>query len=87
MAFSANVNWPQGLLNQVLNIFFVSHHQNARLESHYYGAYNRLFNYAVVEALKAHSPSFLRLRVRYSLLILIGDSCGLFVLAEGLPNA
>ena len=45
MPFSTDANWPQGLLN----IFNVSRNQNAPLESRYYGPYDRLFNYAVVE--------------------------------------
>jgi hypothetical protein len=45
MPFSTDVNWPQGLLD----IFNVSRNQNAQLESRYYGPYDRLFNYAVIE--------------------------------------
>ena len=45
MPFSTDANWPQGLLN----IFNVSRNQNVPLESRYYGPYDRLFNYAVVE--------------------------------------
>lgn len=45
MPFSTDANWPQGLLN----IFNVSRNQNAPLESRYYGPYDRLFNYAVIE--------------------------------------
>lgn len=45
MPFSTDANWPQGLLN----IFDVSRNQNAVLEFRYYGPYDRLFNYAVVE--------------------------------------
>jgi len=45
MPFSADANWPQGLLN----IFEVSRNKNAPLGSRYYGPYDRLFNYAVVE--------------------------------------
>ena len=45
MPFSTDANWPQGLLN----IFNVSRNQNVPLESCYYGPYDRLFNYAVVE--------------------------------------
>jgi hypothetical protein len=45
MPFSTDVNWPQGLLD----IFSVSRNQNALLESRYYGPYDRLFNYAVIE--------------------------------------
>ena len=45
MPFSTDANWPQGLLN----IFNVSRNQNAPLKSRYYGPYDRLFNYAVVE--------------------------------------
>jgi hypothetical protein len=45
MPFSTDVNWPQGLLD----IFNVSRKQNAQLESRYYGPYDRLFNYAVIE--------------------------------------
>jgi hypothetical protein len=44
MPFSTDMNWPQGLLD----IFNVSR-QNASLESRYYGPYDRLFNYAVIE--------------------------------------
>ena len=44
MPFSTDANWPQGLL-----IFNVSRNQNVPLESRYYGPYDRLFNYAVVE--------------------------------------
>jgi hypothetical protein len=39
------MNWPQGLLD----IFNVSRKQNAPLESRYYGPYDRLFNYVVIE--------------------------------------
>jgi hypothetical protein len=45
MPFSTDVNWPQGLLD----IFNVGRKQNALLESRYYGPYDRLFNYAVIE--------------------------------------
>lgn len=45
MPFSTDANWPQGLLN----IFNVSHKQNTAVESRYYGPYDRLFNYAVIE--------------------------------------
>jgi hypothetical protein len=45
MPFSTDANWPQGLLN----IFNVSRNQNAPLKSRYYGPYDRLFNYAVVD--------------------------------------
>jgi hypothetical protein len=45
MPFSIDTNWPQGLLN----IFNISRNQNAPVESHYYGPYDRLFNYAVIE--------------------------------------
>jgi hypothetical protein len=45
MPFSTDANWPQGLLN----IFKVSRNQIAPLKSRYYGPYDRLFNYAVVE--------------------------------------
>jgi len=45
MPFSTNVNWPQGLLD----IFHISHNRNAPLESCYYGPYDWLFNYAVIE--------------------------------------
>ena len=45
MPFSTDANWPQGLLN----IFDVRSNQNAPLGSRYYGPYDRLFNYAVVE--------------------------------------
>jgi hypothetical protein len=45
MPFSTDVNWPQGLLD----IFNVSRSQNALIESRYYGPYDRLLNYAVIE--------------------------------------
>jgi hypothetical protein len=45
MPFSTDANWPQGLLN----IFNLSRNQNTPLESRYYGPYDRLFNYAVIE--------------------------------------
>ena len=45
MPFSTDTNWPQGLLN----IFNVSRNQNVLLKSRYYGPYDRLFNYAVIE--------------------------------------
>ncbi|KAF9234173.1 hypothetical protein BU15DRAFT_52959 [Melanogaster broomeanus] len=45
MPFSTDANWPQGLLN----IFNVNRNQDAPLESRYYGPYDRLFNYAVIE--------------------------------------
>ena len=45
MPFSTDANWPQGLLD----IFDISCNQNAPLKSRYYGPYDRLFNYAVVE--------------------------------------
>jgi hypothetical protein len=45
MPFSTDVNWPQGLLD----IFNVSRNRNVLLESRYYGPYDRLFNYAVIE--------------------------------------
>jgi hypothetical protein len=45
MPFSTDANWPQGLLN----IFDISRNQNAPLESRYYGPYDRLFNYAMIE--------------------------------------
>ncbi|KAK2462527.1 hypothetical protein APHAL10511_005497 [Amanita phalloides] len=45
MPFSTDANWPPGLIN----IFNVSRNQNAPLESRYYGPYDRLFNYAVIE--------------------------------------
>lgn len=38
-----------GRCQGLLNTFNVSHNQNAPLESRYYGPYDRLFNYAVVE--------------------------------------
>ena len=40
---------PSSLTQGLLNIFNVSRNQNAPLESRYYGPYDRLFNYAVVE--------------------------------------
>jgi hypothetical protein len=45
MSFSTDVNWPQGLLD----IFNVSRSQNAPFESRYYGPYDRLINYALIE--------------------------------------
>ena len=45
MPFSTDANWPQGLLN----IFDVARNQNTSIESRYYGSYDRLFNYAVIE--------------------------------------
>jgi hypothetical protein len=45
MSFSTDANWPQGLLN----IFNISRNQNAPLKSRYFGPYDRLFNYAVIE--------------------------------------
>ncbi len=45
MLFSTDLNWPQGLLD----IFDISRNQNTSLESRYYGPYDRLFNYAVIE--------------------------------------
>ena len=45
MSFPTDVSWPQGLLD----IFNISRNQNASLESRYYGPYDRLFNYAVIE--------------------------------------
>ncbi|KAF8513315.1 hypothetical protein BU17DRAFT_95468 [Hysterangium stoloniferum] len=45
MPFSTDANWPQRLLN----IFDVSRNQNTPLESRYYGRYDWLFNYAVIE--------------------------------------
>jgi hypothetical protein len=48
MPFSTDVNWPQGLLN-IFSDLNVSRNQKAPLESRYYGPYDRLFNYAVIE--------------------------------------
>ncbi|KIK01358.1 hypothetical protein K443DRAFT_678491 [Laccaria amethystina LaAM-08-1] len=45
MPFSTDLNWPQHLLD----IFEISRNQNTSLDSRYYGAYDRLLNYAVVE--------------------------------------
>ena len=45
MPFSTDLNWPQGLLD----IFEISRSQNTSLDSRYYGPYDRLFNYAVIE--------------------------------------
>ena len=45
MPFSTDVNWPQGLLD----IFNVSRKQNVQLGSRYYGPYDKLLNYAVVD--------------------------------------
>ena len=42
MPFSTDVNWPQGLLD-------IFNDQNALIESRYYGPYDRLLNYAVIE--------------------------------------
>ena len=42
---TSDTNWPQGLLN----IFNISRNQNTSLDSRYYGPYDRLFNYAVIE--------------------------------------
>ena len=45
MPFSTDAHWPHGLLD----IFNISRNRNAAIESRYYGAYDRLFNYDVVE--------------------------------------
>ena len=45
MPFSTDANWLQGLLD----IFNISHNQVMAFESCYYGPYNRLFNYVVIE--------------------------------------
>ena len=45
MPFSTDANWPQGLLD----IFHINRNRNAPVESRYYGPYDRLFNYAVIE--------------------------------------
>ena len=45
MPFSTDANWPQGLLD----IFHINRNRNAPLASRYYGPYDRLFNYAVIE--------------------------------------
>jgi len=45
MPFSTDTSWPQGLLD----IFDASRNRKEPLESRYYGPYDRLFNYAVVE--------------------------------------
>jgi len=45
MPFSTDTNWPQGLVT----IFNVSRARNASFESRYYGPYDRLFNYTVIE--------------------------------------
>jgi hypothetical protein len=42
MLSSTDMNWPHGSLT----IFNVSRNQTALFESHYYGPYDRLFNYA-----------------------------------------
>ena len=46
MPFSTDADWPQGLLD----IFHINRNRNAPLESRYYGPYDRLFNYAVIES-------------------------------------
>ncbi|KAH9061733.1 hypothetical protein EDB83DRAFT_871050 [Lactarius deliciosus] len=45
MPFATDTSWPQGLLD----IFNVSRNENAPVESRYYGPYDRLFNYALIE--------------------------------------
>jgi hypothetical protein len=45
MPFSTDANWPRGLLD----IFNVSRNQNTAVESRYYGPYDRLFNYTLIE--------------------------------------
>lgn len=45
MPFSTDANWPQGLLN----IFNISRMQNMAVKSRYYGPYDRLFNYALID--------------------------------------
>jgi len=45
MPFPTVSNWPQGLLD----IFASSRIKNTSAESRYYGPYDRLFNYAVIE--------------------------------------
>lgn len=45
MPFSTDVNWPQGLLD----LFNVCRKEDPALESRYYGPYNSLFSYALVE--------------------------------------
>src|SRR5258706_14349434 len=45
MPFSTDTNWPQGLLN----IFNASCNQNTPIKSQYYGPYDRLFIYIVIE--------------------------------------
>ncbi|KAI0251656.1 hypothetical protein BJV78DRAFT_1209695 [Lactifluus subvellereus] len=55
MPFSTDTNWPQGLLN----IFNASRNQNAPVESRYYGPYDRLFNYAMIEGSFTNFSNFL----------------------------
>ena len=45
MPFSTDSNWPQGLIT----IFNISRARNAPFESRYYGPYDRLINYAMIE--------------------------------------
>ena len=45
MPFSTDTNWPQGLLD----IFNAGRNRKWLLKSRYYGPYDRLFNYAVIE--------------------------------------
>jgi hypothetical protein len=45
MPFSTDANWPRGLLD----IFNVNRNQNTAVESRYYGPYDRLFNYTLIE--------------------------------------
>ena len=45
MPFFTDVNWPHGLLD----IFNVSGNGTVPFESRYYGPYDRLFNYALIE--------------------------------------
>ena len=45
MSFATDTEWPRGLLR----IFNAGRKQDLKHESRYYGPYDRLFNYAVVE--------------------------------------
>jgi hypothetical protein len=48
MPFSTDTTWPPGLIN-IFNLRRESRNQNSAFESRYYGAYDRLFNYAVIQ--------------------------------------
>ena len=45
MPFATDTEWPQGLVK----IFNIARKRNLEHESRYYGPYDRLFNYAIVE--------------------------------------